>query len=185
MKPIGESRLDFRDQEIGRRGSGRNTKRYEAITTVRPEGSRLQPCNKTAQRQSGSPPGDGHASPSLSRIRRKCLAGLSLIELLVVLMIIAFISALITTSVLSALKQQSQRVCQNNMLTIEAAKDQYLRDNPGATTIPVDAFPSYFRFGIPKCPDGGSYNNLYSLTQQVNCTYHGALQAFPSATPTP
>jgi prepilin-type N-terminal cleavage/methylation domain-containing protein len=110
-------------------------------------------------------------------------AGLSLIEILVVLTIIALIAGLITTSVLSALKQQNQRVCLNNMLTIEAAKDEYLRDHPGATSIPQEAFPSYFRFGIPRCPDGGTYNSLYSLTQPVTCTYHTGNSVYPSPTP--
>jgi prepilin-type N-terminal cleavage/methylation domain-containing protein len=111
-------------------------------------------------------------------------AGLSLIELLVVLTIVALISALITTSVLSALKQQNQRVCLNNMLTIEAAKDEYLRDHPGVTSIPgLEAFQPYFRFGIPRCPDGGTYNNLYSLTQPVTCTYHTNNSVYPTPTP--
>jgi prepilin-type N-terminal cleavage/methylation domain-containing protein len=110
-------------------------------------------------------------------------AGLSLIELLVVLTIVALIAALITTSVLSALKQQNQRVCLSNMLTIEAAKDEYLRDHPGATSIPQEAFPPYFRFGIPRCPDGGTYNSLYSLTQPVTCTYHTSNSVYPSPTP--
>jgi prepilin-type N-terminal cleavage/methylation domain-containing protein len=110
-------------------------------------------------------------------------AGLSLIEILVVLTIIAALAALITTSVMSALQQQNARVCQNNMLTIEAAKDEYIRDHPGATSIDKTAFAQYFRFGIPKCPDGGNYNFLDSLTQQVSCSKHGAIQAFPSPTP--
>jgi prepilin-type N-terminal cleavage/methylation domain-containing protein len=109
--------------------------------------------------------------------------GFSLIEMLVVVTIIAAIAALITTAVMSALQQQNLRVCQNNMVTIEAAKDEYIRDHPGATSIDENAFTQYFRFGIPKCPDGGTYNNLYVLTQQVNCSRHGALQAFPSPTP--
>ena len=111
------------------------------------------------------------------------IAGLSLIELLVVLTIIAAVSALITTSVLSALKQQNQRICFNNMLTIEAAKDEYIRDHPGATTIDQTAFQQYFRFGIPTCPDGGSYNNLYNLTEQVSCSFHGKIPVSPSPTP--
>jgi prepilin-type N-terminal cleavage/methylation domain-containing protein len=111
-------------------------------------------------------------------------AGFSLVEMLVVVTIIAAIAALITTSVISALQHQNARVCQNNMLTIEAAKDEYIRDHPGATSIDENAFQQYFRFGIPKCPDGGSYQkNLYNLTQQVSCTIHGAIQAFPSPTP--
>jgi prepilin-type N-terminal cleavage/methylation domain-containing protein len=110
-------------------------------------------------------------------------AGLSLIEMLVVLTIIAAIAALITTSVMSALQQQNKRVCQNNMLTIEAAKDEYVRDHPGATSIDKTAFQQYFRFGIPQCPDNGNYQNVYNLTQQVICSKHGAIQAFPSPTP--
>ena len=109
--------------------------------------------------------------------------GLSLIELLVVLTIIAAISALITTSVLSALNQQNQRICFNNMLTIEAAKDEYIRDHPGATTIDQTAFQQYFRFGIPTCPDRGDYNNLYNLTEQVSCSFHGKIPVSPSPTP--
>jgi prepilin-type N-terminal cleavage/methylation domain-containing protein len=115
-------------------------------------------------------------------------AGLSLIELLVVLTIIALVSALITTSVLSALNQQNQRVCLNNMLTIEAAKDEYLRDHPGATNIPsISDFQPYFRFGIPQCPDnaGTNYQNLLSLTQQVYCPKHPENQQKLSAAPSP
>ena len=148
-------------------------------------GSRLLPSDRTAELQSGSPPGVGHA-PSRMFIctrRRKRTAGLTLIELLVVLMIIAAISALITTSVLSALKQQNQRICFNNMLTIEAAKDEYIRDHPGATSIDKTAFQQYFRFGIPTCPDRGVYNNLYNLTEQVSCSIHGKIPVNPSPTP--
>ena len=114
-------------------------------------------------------------------------AGLTLIELLVVLMIIAAISALITTSVLSALNQQNQRVCLNNMLTIEAAKDEYIRDHPGATSIDKTAFQQYFRFGIPTCPDqpGVEYTNLYSLTQSVTCSKHPQNDSKVSSSPSP
>jgi prepilin-type N-terminal cleavage/methylation domain-containing protein len=149
-------------------------------------GSRLLPSDRTAILRSGSPPGVGHAQARvlIGKIRTKRTAGFSLIEMLVVVTIIAAIAALITTSVMSALQQQNARVCQNNMLTIEAAKDEYIRDHPGATSIDPSAFTQYFRFGIPHCPDGGSYQqNLYSLTQQVSCTIHGALKAFPSPTP--
>jgi prepilin-type N-terminal cleavage/methylation domain-containing protein len=119
--------------------------------------------------------------------RQKRSAGLTLIELLVVLMIIAAISALITTSVLSALNQQNQRVCLNNMLTIEAAKDEYIRDHPGATSIDKTAFQQYFRFGIPTCPDqpGVEYGNLYNLTQTVTCSKHPQNDSKVSASPSP
>jgi type II secretory pathway pseudopilin PulG len=112
------------------------------------------------------------------------VAGLSLVEMLVVVMIIAAISALITTSVMSALSQQNKRICLTNMLTIEAAKDEYVRDHPGATSIPdMPSFQPYFRFGIPRCPDGGIYNNLLSLTLPVTCSYHTDNQVQPTPTP--
>jgi prepilin-type N-terminal cleavage/methylation domain-containing protein len=152
-------------------------------------GSRLLPSDRTAALQSGSPPGVGHAPPQVFiwATRRKRSAGLTLIELLVVLMIIAAISALITTSVLSALNQQNQRVCLNNMLTIEAAKDEYIRDHPGATSIDKTAFQQYFRFGITTCPDqpGVEYTNLYSLTQTVTCSKHPQNDSKVSASPSP
>jgi len=118
---------------------------------------------------------------------RKCSsAGLSLIELLVVLAIIAIASALITTSVISALKQQDERTCLTHMLTIEAAKDEYLRDHPGASSIPDTAtFQPYFRFGMPRCPNnpGSNYDNLLNLTQPVMCRMHPENQAKLNPTP--
>jgi prepilin-type N-terminal cleavage/methylation domain-containing protein len=102
-------------------------------------------------------------------------AGFSLVELLVVLAIIAFAAGFIAISILSALKQQNGRVCLTNMVTIEAAKDEYARDHPGATTVPsaVD-FAPYFRFGIPRCPDnrGTDYANLLDLKDPVVCSVH-------------
>ena len=169
MRPTAESRLGFQNRHSEQSRSGRNAKRCggrDELLLVRGVWR-------------------GSVAYRLGRAgARPYRLGFSLIEMLVVVTIIAAIAALITTAVMSALKQQNTRVCQNNMLTIEAAKDEYIRDHPGATSIDPSAFAQYFRFGIPKCPDGGSYEqNLYSLTQQVRCTRHGALQAFPSATP--
>ena len=111
-------------------------------------------------------------------------AGLTLIELLVVLVIVVAVSTLITTSVISALKQQNQRTCQTNMLTIEAAKDEFVRDHPGATSIPnIATFQPYFRFGITLCQDNGDYQNLLNLTEPVWCSVHGRIQTNSSPTP--
>jgi prepilin-type N-terminal cleavage/methylation domain-containing protein len=102
-------------------------------------------------------------------------AGFSLIETLVVLAIIALAAGFITISILTAMKQQNSRMCLTNMLTIEAAKDEYARDHPGLATIPsVQDFAPYFRFGIPRCPDdhGTDYVNLLDLHNQVSCPVH-------------
>jgi len=171
MRPTVKSRLGFENRQSEISGSGCNAKRCvfgrDELLLIR---DRMQRCQTRAK-----PRGRAGARPYR--------LGFSLIEMLVVVTIIAAIAALITTAVMSALQQQNARVCQNNMLTIEAAKDEYIRDHPGATSIDETAFAQYFRFGIPKCPDGGTYNNLYVLTNQVSCSRHGVLQAFPSATP--
>jgi prepilin-type N-terminal cleavage/methylation domain-containing protein len=110
-----------------------------------------------------------------SRVRRPAKAGFSLVEVLVVLAIIGFAAGFIAISILNALKQQNTRVCLTNMVTIEAAKDEYARDHPGATTIPsATDFAPYFRFGIPRCPDnrGTDYTNLLDLKNPVVCSVH-------------
>ncbi len=109
------------------------------------------------------------------QVRLAPKAGFSLVEILVVLAIIAVAAGFIAISILSALKQQNSRVCLTNMVTIEAAKDEYARDHPGATTVlSVTDFAPYFRFGIPRCPDnnGTDYANLLDLKSPVICSVH-------------
>ena len=110
-----------------------------------------------------------------SRVRWSAKAGFSLVEVLVVLAIIAVAAGFIGISILSALKQQNSRVCLTNMVTIEAAKDEYARDHPGAAAISsTPDFAPYFRFGIPRCPDnsGTDYGNLLDLKNPVVCSVH-------------
>jgi prepilin-type N-terminal cleavage/methylation domain-containing protein len=108
-------------------------------------------------------------------VRPPANAGFSLVEILVVLAIVAIAAGFIAISILSALKQQNSRMCLTNMLTIEAAKDEYARDHPGSTSIAsVAEFAPYFRFGIPRCPDNqaNNYNNLLDLRSPVSCSIH-------------
>ena len=175
MRPTAESRSGFEDKLIKNPGRRRIARRCvlgrDELLLVR---DRRQRCQTRAK-----PRGRAGARPYR--------LGFSLVEMLVVVTIIAAIAALITTGVMSALQQQNARVCLNNMLTIEAAKDEYIRDHPGATSIDPSAFAQYFRFGIPRCPDNSSqpYQNLYSLTQQVYCTAHPQNQQKLSAAPSP
>ena len=109
------------------------------------------------------------------RARLSVRAGFSLVEILVVLAIIAIASGFVGVSILSVLKQQNSRICLTNMVTIEAAKDEYARDHPGGSAIPSAAdFAPYFRFGIPHCPDRNrsDYPNLLDLKNPVSCPGH-------------
>jgi hypothetical protein len=71
------------------------------------------------------------------------------------------------------------------MLMIEAAKDEYARDHPGATQTTDDAaFRTYFRFGVPRCPvnPNEDYQDWNVLGTRVSCKVHGTienLQAIP------
>jgi len=109
------------------------------------------------------------------RARLSVRAGFSLVEILVVLAIIAVAAGFVGVSILSVLKQQNSRICLTNMVTIEAAKDEYARDHPGGSAIPsASDFAPYFRFGIPRCPDNNrsDYANLLDLKNPVNCPVH-------------
>jgi prepilin-type N-terminal cleavage/methylation domain-containing protein len=70
---------------------------------------------------------------------------MTLVELLVVLAIIAAVAGVVTFSIATILKKQQAKQCLTDMLMIEAAKDEYARDHPGATQINDDAeFKKYF-----------------------------------------
>jgi prepilin-type N-terminal cleavage/methylation domain-containing protein len=112
-------------------------------------------------------------------------AGMTLVELLVVLAIIAAVAGVVTFSIATTLKKQQAKQCLTNMLMIEAAKDEYARDHPGATQINDDAeFKKYFRFGVPRCPLNANedYQDWDALGTHVRCKVHGtieSLQAVP------
>lgn len=115
-------------------------------------------------------------------------AGFTLVELLVVLAIVAALSALIGIGVAQAINKANQRDCLTNMIEIEAAKDEYQRDHPSDSTIPSQtAFAPYFRFGIPRCPNNrhSDYQSLLDLRNPVNCTVHTQNQSFLSPSPSP
>ena len=101
--------------------------------------------------------------------------GTTLVELLVVLVIIACVAGAVTFAIANSLQKQQAKECQTNMLMIEAAKDEYARDHPGATSINKSEFNSYFRFGIPQCPTHQVYENIYGLNTRVTCPVHGPL----------
>ena len=112
-------------------------------------------------------------------------AGMTLAEILVVLAIITTVAGMVAFAVGNAYKKQQAKACLTNMLMIEAAKDEYARDHPGATQTADDAeFRKYFRFGVPRCPlnPNESYQDWNVLGTRVSCKVHGTienLQAMP------
>jgi prepilin-type N-terminal cleavage/methylation domain-containing protein len=105
--------------------------------------------------------------------------GMTLVELLIVLAIIAVVAGIVTFSVSNTLKRQRAKTCLTNMLMIEAAKDEFVRDHPDALSGNADQIANYLRFGLPKCPTNpnGVYNNWNSIGQETSCPIHGAIEA--------
>ena len=111
-------------------------------------------------------------------------AGLSLIELLVVLIIIAA-SLCVDHDVRFVCVEAAEPA---NLLEQYAyyrgsQRRIYSRSSRRHFFIDQTAFQQYFRFGIPTCPRSGVYNNLYNLTEQVSCSFHGKIPVSPSPTP--
>ena len=123
-----------------------------------------------------------HTSSGPMRVRSP--AGMTLIELLVVLSIIATVAGVVTFAIASTLKKQQAKECLTNMLMIEAAKDEYARDHPGATHINDDTeFKNYFRFGVPRCPVNSKegYQNWDVLGTRALCRVHGTIESLQAA----
>ena len=104
---------------------------------------------------------------------------MTLVELLMILAIIAVVAGIVTFSVSNTLKRQQAKTCLTNMLMIEAAKDEFVRDHPDAFSGQADQIANYLRFGLPKCPanPNGVYNNWNSIGQETSCQIHGTIEA--------
>jgi prepilin-type N-terminal cleavage/methylation domain-containing protein len=115
------------------------------------------------------------ASPAMALHNR----GMTLVELLIVLAIIAVVAGIVTFSVSNTFKRQQAKTCLTNMLMIEAAKDEFVRDHPDALSGNADQIANYLRFGLPKCPanPNGVYNNWNSIGQETSCQIHGSIEA--------
>ena len=101
---------------------------------------------------------------------QRCKSGFTLIETLVVLLICAGIAAGLTLGVTQAINDSKGRECSTNLATIEGAKDEFGRDNPGVPLSSLDQLKPYLRYGLPTCPAGGAYDHVLDLNQRCVCS---------------
>jgi prepilin-type N-terminal cleavage/methylation domain-containing protein len=94
----------------------------------------------------------------------------TLLEILVVVGICAFVAAGIGVGVTQAISDSKGKECAANLATIEGAKDEFSRDNPGVALTSIDQLTPYLRYGVPTCPAGGTYANLLNLGQRCTCS---------------
>src|ERR1700757_2378473 len=97
-------------------------------------------------------------------------AGFTLIETLLVLLVVAVIAASVTVGVTQAISDSKGKECSANLATVEGAKDEFARDNPGVALTSVDQLKPYLRYGVPTCPAGGTYDHVLDLNHPCTCS---------------
>jgi prepilin-type N-terminal cleavage/methylation domain-containing protein len=102
--------------------------------------------------------------------QNKSKKAFTLLEILVVLAICAFVAAGISVGVTQAISDSKARECAANLATIEGAKDEFSRDNPGVALTSLDQLKPYLRYGVPTCPAGGTYANILNAGQPCTCS---------------
>jgi type II secretory pathway pseudopilin PulG len=90
--------------------------------------------------------------------------GWGLFEILLAVVLTAIISGVVAMGARQALDSANARDCSKNLALIEAAKDEFSRDNPGVPLTSESQLAKYLKYGIPTCPSGGTYAHVIDLT---------------------
>jgi type II secretory pathway pseudopilin PulG len=102
--------------------------------------------------------------------RKNGTAAFTLLETIAVLAICAFVAAGVCLGVTQAMTDSKGRECAANLATIEGAKDEFSRDNPGVALTSLDQLKPYLKYGVPTCPAGGTYENILNAGEQCTCS---------------
>ena len=96
--------------------------------------------------------------------------GFTLLELLIVVALIAILTALAVPGFRRYLESSRGQRCSANILLLENAKDAFVIDNPGQAVPSNAALLPYLKFGMPKCPSGGTYSKITDRYSRVSCS---------------
>jgi type II secretory pathway pseudopilin PulG len=102
--------------------------------------------------------------------RQNSERGWGLFEVLLAIVLSAIISGVVAMGARQALDSANARDCSKNLALIEAAKDEFTRDNPGVPLTSELQLAKYLKYGLPTCPSGGIYDHVLDLTQKTTCT---------------
>ena len=100
--------------------------------------------------------------------------GLTLIELLIVVIILGALAAIAIPRMSQSADTAKSRACQTNRATMDTQVELYYAENsswPALTTVTDD--PNYFPDGAPACPSTGGTYQYYGSDHRVECTTHG------------
>ncbi|MCD6393785.1 MAG: prepilin-type N-terminal cleavage/methylation domain-containing protein [Planctomycetes bacterium] len=104
-------------------------------------------------------------------VQRKKRAGVTLIELLIVVLILAALSAIAIPRISQSAHNAKQNACDTNVDVINSAIEMYNADTgsyPSAMS-DVTGSTTYFPDGAPTCPLGGTYS--MNADNRVTCNH--------------
>jgi hypothetical protein len=90
--------------------------------------------------------------------KRSSNQGWGLFETLLAIALSAIITGVVAMGARQALDNANGRDCSKNLALIEAAKDEFIRDNPGVPLTSESQLAKYLKYGIPTCAAGGKYD---------------------------
>lgn len=103
--------------------------------------------------------------------------GVTLIELLIVVLILAALSAIAIPRITQSAQNAKQNACDTNISVINSAIEMYAADNSGeypaddaAMQTVVTGDTDYFPDGAPTCPLTGTYS-MDAGTKRVSCSH--------------
>ncbi|MBV9392620.1 MAG: type II secretion system protein [Verrucomicrobia bacterium] len=105
-----------------------------------------------------------------TKLRKGSFRGYGLVEVLCAIALSAILLGTVATGVQKAIDSANGSKCSENLALIEAAKDEFTRDNPGVALTDESQLAKYLKYGLPSCPSGGTYLHVFELNQQTICT---------------
>ena len=107
---------------------------------------------------------------------KKHTAGFTLVEIMIVVVIIGFISAIASVSYVKSNQTSKVTVCVANLEKIDAAIDMWVLENhiPAGADISgseEEIYSTYIKGSKPRCPAGGEYTlHTVGTKPQVTCS---------------
>lgn len=105
--------------------------------------------------------------------RKMTKRGVTLIELLIVVVILAALAMIAIPRISQSADNAKQNACDTNIDVINSAIEMYHVDNDGtwpAALTDVTGSTTYFPDGAPACPLGGTYS-MDGTTHRVSCSH--------------
>lgn len=96
--------------------------------------------------------------------------GFTLLELLIVVALIAILTALAVPGFRRYLESSRGQRCAANIALLETAKDSFIADHPGQPIVSANDLSPYLKYGLPVCPSGGTYSEITDRYSRVSCS---------------